>query len=351
VSEPPASEPVAASQPRLLDRLRTLASRRPVADRRQRIRGEHVAVAYGVVAVAGLIVLRALVDGLDFLSIGWILVLAALPLLPWLLPRLGVFLKEISPYVQTLKLGLLEIDLRSVRREPIVVPSSGIFASLPYDVAALSSGTAISDLVESLRKFRREGAGPVVIIDLKDGRKWRLPNLYFLVRLLEIEPLLVEPLVSELVFTEIRGGSDGYLVGSCSREEFRRQIEQTVPSYAAASRSLHLPSDGDLADPQRAQELGNEFLAFLGALAQDSGAEDDPVHGWVTSERIRTILAGLLSTAAIEVVPGTLRDEDVRTILGSPYRFVPATTGGRVTGLIDRQAVALVAARAAVARA
>jgi hypothetical protein len=93
VSEPPASEPVAASQPRLLDRLRTLASRRPVADRRQRIRGEHVAVAYGVVAVAGLIVLRALVDGLDFLSIGWILVLAALPLLPWLLPRLGVFLR------------------------------------------------------------------------------------------------------------------------------------------------------------------------------------------------------------------------------------------------------------------
>jgi hypothetical protein len=248
--------------------------------------------------------------------------------------------------VQSLKLGALQLDLRSVRREPIAVPSSGIFAAVPNDVAALSSGTTISSIVASLREFRREGAGPVGIIDLKDGRKWLLPNLYFLTRLLEIEPL-----VSELVFTEIRGGSDGYLVGSCGRDELRRQIEQTVPGYADASRNLRLPTNGDLADVVRAQELGNGFQALLGTLPQPSGADDDPVHGWVTSERIQTILAGLISTAAIEEVPGTLRDEDVRTILGSPYRFVPATTGGRVTGLIDREAVALVVARAALVQA
>jgi hypothetical protein len=76
-------------------------SRSPATERRRRIRAEHIAVAYGVVAVVGLIVLRALVDGLDFLSVGWILVLAVLPLLPWLLPRFGDFLKATSPYVQT----------------------------------------------------------------------------------------------------------------------------------------------------------------------------------------------------------------------------------------------------------
>jgi hypothetical protein len=48
---------------------------------------------------------------------------------------------------------------------------------------------------------------------------------------------------------------------------------------------------------------------------------------------------------------GTSGDEEVRTILSSPYPYVPATTGGRVTGLIDREAVALVVARAALAQA
>ena len=63
------------------------------------LRGEYLVVAYVVIAVAVLILLRALIDTeLDFLGVGWILVLVALPLIPWLLPRLGEFLKAISPY-------------------------------------------------------------------------------------------------------------------------------------------------------------------------------------------------------------------------------------------------------------
>lgn len=79
----PASQPASVSRPRLRDRLRASIRRRSVAqpgkDRGLRIRGEHVVVAYAVVAVVGLIVLRALVDSLDFLGVGWILVLAMLP--------------------------------------------------------------------------------------------------------------------------------------------------------------------------------------------------------------------------------------------------------------------------------
>jgi hypothetical protein len=170
-----------------------------------------------------------------------------------------------------------------------------------------------------------------------------MPNLYFLARLLELEPL-----VSQLIFTEARGGDDGYHVGSCPPDELRRQIERTLPSYAVASRSLRMPSELDLADPAQAQQLGDAFKALLQALPQASGRDDDPAHGWVTSERIRSLAAGLLSTSAIETVATTLSDEDVRLILESPYRFVPATSGGRVTGLVDREAVALAVARTAL---
>lgn len=218
------------------------------SERRPRLRVSHIAIAYLVLAVAGLIFLRAKVDALEFLSVGRILALAVVPLLPWLLPRLGSFLREISPYVQSVKLGALQLDFRALQGEAITVPSSGTFAYVPDDVSALSSGTTISVLVSRLRELRREGGGPVGIIDLKDGRKWRLPNLYFLGRLLEMEPV-----VDQLVFTEIRGETDGYLVGSCRPSELRRQTEQTVPGYADASRGLRLPAEPDLADAAQAE--------------------------------------------------------------------------------------------------
>jgi hypothetical protein len=313
-------------------------------------RGEHAAVAYAVIAIAVLITVRALVDGLDFIGVGWILVLVALPLLPWILPRLANFLKAISPYVQSLKLGALQLDLRAIERKPISVPSSGVFASVANDVSALSSGTDIQALLAALGEFRRKGAGPVVVIDLQDGRKWRLPNLYFLTRLLEKE----ERLVSELVFTEARGGYDGYLVGTSNPGDLWRQVELTTPVYAAAATNLETQAAANLDDIAQAQAVGESYTTFRKALSptppQPTPVPDnDPALGWVTSERIRTILAGFLSTAAVEAAARTLSNEEVRAVVDSPHRFVPATTGDRLSGLVDREAVALAVARAALA--
>ncbi len=302
-------------------------------------------VTYAVAAVAALITLRANIDALDFMSIGWMLILVSLPLLPWLLPRVSEFVKGVSPYVQTFKLGSLQVDLRAVKREVVSVPSAGVLAAVPNDYGALSSGTAISHLVASLAELRRAGGSPAGIIDLRDGRKWRLPNLYFLGRLLDSEPI-----VSELVFTEMRGGTDGFLVGTCSPGELRRQVEQTVARYGDASSGLQWPVGLDLRDASRAQDMGNAFQALLNALGPPSWNDDDPVHGWVTSERIQKILDELLDRATVDESTGTLSERSVRAVLSSRHRFVPMTSGGRVAGLVDRDAVALVVARAALAQ-
>jgi len=314
-------------------------------NRRSKFRAEHAIVSYIVLAVAGLIVLRASVSSLAFLSPGWILTLAVIPAIPWLLPRLGKFLREISPYVQSLKLGALQLDFRALRRDSIAVPSSDTFAAVANDVVALSSETTIVALVKALRQLRREGGGPVGIIDLQDGRKWRLPNLYFLARLLEIDPV-----VRQLVFTDKRWGVDGYFVGTCRPDEFGRQTIRGVPGYTEASRGFRLPVGGDLADPAQAGEAAQAFQALLSSLPQASGTDDDLAHGYITSERLRTIMGRLLSRIAVEEVSETLDEEDVRAILGSPNRFVPTTVGKLVDGFIDREAVALSVARAAVAR-
>jgi hypothetical protein len=229
---------------------------------RLRFSREYAFAAYVVIAVAGLIVLRALVDALNFISVGWIIILVVLPLLPWLTPRFGEFLEKISPYVRSFTLAGVQVEFPAVRSEPIAIPTTGIhFAGVPNDASALSAGTTIRELVLSLRKRRREGGSPTGIIDLREGRKWRLPNLYFLARLLEIDPV-----VSELVFTEIREGIDRYLVGTCRPDELRHHIEQAEPDYAAAAATVGLPAELDLADPAQANELGPKFQSFLQAL-------------------------------------------------------------------------------------
>jgi hypothetical protein len=294
--------------------------------------------------VAALIILRTLVHALGFISMSWIVILVFLPLLPWLLPRFGEFLKTISPYVQSFKLGVVQVDLRAVRRTPITVPTSGSFARLTDDINVLSSDTAISALVSSLRNRRLEGGSPVSIIDLQDGHKWRLPNLYALTRLLEVDPV-----ASELVFTEMRGAIDGYLVGTCRPDELRHRIEQAVPEYSAAAGTLRLPAGLDLANVEQAQQFAAAFQNFQQALGQDSGLDDDPIRGFVTTRRM-TQLPGLFNSAAVEAPGRTLSEEDLRTVLEAPHRFVPTTTGGRLADLIDRDAVALTVARTALAR-
>jgi hypothetical protein len=308
--------------------------------RLKRIRADHAFVAYIVLVVTGLIVLRASVDAVSFLSVSWILILAVLPLLPWLLPQLGKFLKTVSPYVQSIKLGAIQLDLRAVQREAITIPSTPMLASLPNDTGALSNSTAITDLIKALRDFRRDGASPAVIIDLRDGHKWRLPNLYYLARLLEQEPT-----VNQLVFTEIRGVDDGYVIGTCRAIDLRLRFERTVDGYAKASSSVTaLPAPLDWADA-----LASDFTQFQNALPPATLADNDPAHGFVTPSMLRTgALRGLADPVAVETASGTLSESDVRTVIESTYQFVPATIDGRLVNLIDRELVALDVARAAL---
>lgn len=313
-------------------------------EQRPRRRLPFFLVGYFVVAIAGLIVLRTLVGSLDFISIGWMIVLVVLPLLPWLLPSLGEYLKSISPYVKTLKLAGVEIGLRQVRSAPIAVPTGGVLASVPNDAVALSSGTTISLIISSLRNLRLQGGSQAGIIDLQNGHKWRLPNLYFLARLLEIDPV-----VSQLIFTEMRGGTDGYLVGTCEQGDLRRRIEQAVPIYARAAGALLLPAGSDLTNLDRAQELGSAFQTFMSALGISSSGDDDPIHGYVNTRRISQLRVPL-SHAAINAPGETLDEGALSMVLDAPNRFIPTTVDGRLADLIDRDAVALAVARTLLTR-
>ena len=119
--------------------------------RRRRLTPSDVVAAYLVVVISALITLRATVDPLDFIGVGWLIVLAVVPLLPWALPRIGGFLRTISPDVSGVSVGAVQPELRAVTDAPITVPTSGALASLPNDLGVLSSGTGIGTVINSLR--------------------------------------------------------------------------------------------------------------------------------------------------------------------------------------------------------
>ena len=57
-----------------------------------------------------------------------------------------------------------------------------------------------------------------------------------------------------------------------------------------------------------------------------------------------------MSAAAVERPGETLDEPTLRTVIEARHRYVPTTTEGRVTGFLDREAVALAVARSALAQ-
>jgi hypothetical protein len=313
----------------------------------ERVSAIYWGTLYLALAMACLIAARAQWDALDFLGVGWMLALALIPLLPWLLPKAEHVVTAITPRLRSFSLAGVKIELSDSQKSPLSLPTAGLLAGLPNDLAVLSSSTNISSLVSAVRTSRQEGRGPIAIIDLREGTKWLLRNLYFLVLLLEIDEQVVE-----LVFTETRAGTDGYLVGTSTPAAFRLRIEQGVPAYADAASIASLARLRDRADAVGSQETAQAFLQFsqsLNVAPAPSVLERDALTGYLSSEMLLRLAGAVVSTSAVEEGRGTLSEQDLRTVLDYRDPYVPTVRNQQLSGLIDRAAVALSVSRAAVA--
>src|SRR5262249_15228215 len=150
-----------------------------------------VGVLY-LLIVAGLVTARVLVDDLDFISMGWIMVLAAIPLAPriWLL--VAPALREVAPFINKVGVGPVEIEFRAVEAVDKRADAGAIDQFAGFADPGETPGpenTLVMELAQVVIDARDSGASAVVV-DLQAGNKWRYPNLYFLARILELEPLV-----------------------------------------------------------------------------------------------------------------------------------------------------------------
>jgi hypothetical protein len=295
--------------------------------------------------VAGLVALRAVYKhDIDFLGMPWILALALVPLVPWLVPALSPWMGRLAPYVQTVKLGALEVQLR--QSEPVVSSLGAVATSLtdpaikPVHVAGQDDfyTTHGLDILNGMKALRERGA-EVVTVDLDAGTKWRYPNLYFLTRLLEADPV-----VRHMVFTESRGGEAGYFVAMCAPQELHERFETAYPPYAEAGTRLSIPAD--MSAPGLDEVLKAQFDAFRDVLTQSEGRFAE-LQNWVTSDALVKLLGTAANRVTIEA-KDALSDDDFRTVLLSPYRYAAVTSGGQFRSIIDQVPLAVAYARAAM---
>jgi hypothetical protein len=297
-----------------------------------------LALAY-VALAGGLIVLRAFDRDFSFLGVGWILLFALVPLLPWLLPVVAPWFGRMAPYIQNVRVGsVLELRLRDA--EPRVASLgqvSGVLSVRPLETTGAGQFTSTDALaiINSMNELHDKRA-ELVIVELGDGVKWRYPNLYFLARLLEADPG-----VRQMIFTEARGGEGGFFVGMCSPSELSKRLEAAVPAYAEAGRHLVIPAD--MTAPGLHDVLKRQFDAFRQALA-GARAQYPEAEGWARSAELVKLLFTACNRVSVEA-KDPLTDEDYRTILLSRFRYVATVADGRFSSVIDQVPLAIAFAR------
>jgi hypothetical protein len=302
-------------------------------------RTAYVLVLAYVVLAGGLIVLRAFNQDFSFLGVGWILVFALVPLLPWLLPLVAPGFHRMAPYIRNVRIGsVLELQLRDA--EPRVASLgqvSSILSVRPLETtgAGQFTSTDAATIIDSMNKLHAVRA-ELVIVELEGGAKWRYPNLYFLARLLEADPG-----VRQMIFTEARGGEGGFFVCMCSPSELRNRLEVAVPAYAESGRHLSIPADMTAQGLHDA--LKQQFDAFRQALTA-AKAQYPEAEGWVRSAELVKLLGTVSNRISIEA-RDPLTDDDYRTILLSPFRYVATVADGRFSSVIDQVPLATAFAR------
>jgi hypothetical protein len=273
--------------------------------------------------VSCLVLLRSELPEGSLSELHWVLAVAAIPLLPWLLPLVR---KNVSNF----RAGPVEFALRDLKAEHIGpgVREIGDVAEALTEVAIPDTPSRSGEILDRVKQIEAERT-ELVAVDLA-GAPWRLSTIYFFAFLLESRTI-----VRRLVFEERTPGRRTFL-GMCSPRALRRSIERERPLYRDVRKKTPLVDlDGS----------GREFLSKL--VDEICDADDAAKHSPVLdSERLVQLLGPAfeperLDRNELDGLPG------LRRVLDSERRYVAVVENGSSYQVLDRLRVALAVARRA----
>ena len=273
--------------------------------------------------VSCLVVLRSELPEGALSELHWVLAVAAIPLLPWLLPL-------VRDNISHLRAGPVELALRDLNPEHIGpgVKEIGDVAEALTQVSIPDTPSRSGEILERVKQIEAERT-ELVAVDLA-GAPWHLSTIYFFAFLLESRTI-----VRRLVFEERTPGRQAFL-GMCSPRALRRSIERERPLYRDVRKKTPLV---DL------DSSGREFFSKLvdEICDSDDAAKHSPA---LDSARVAQLLGPAfeperLDRSELDGLPG------LRRVLDSERRYVAVVENGSSYQVLDRLRVALAVARRA----
>jgi hypothetical protein len=271
--------------------------------------------------VSCLLVLRSELPEGSLSELHWVLAIAAIPLLPWLLPL-------VRSNISSFRAGPVEFALRDLDPEHIGpgVEEIGDVAEALTEVSIPETPSRSGEILERVKQIEAERT-ELVAVDLA-GAPWRLSTIYFFAFLLESRTI-----VRRLVFEERTPGRRTFL-GMCSPRALRRSIERERPLYKDVRKKTPLVDlDGS----------GHDFFSKL--VDEICDADDATKHSPVLdSSRLVQLLGPAfeperLDRHELDGVPG------LRRVLDASRRYVAVVDNGSSYQVLDRLRVAEAVAR------
>jgi hypothetical protein len=281
-----------------------------------------VAVSAFLGLLASLVAVRAALPDAAVRDMPWLLVVAIIPILPWLVPLA-------AKHLSGLRAGPLQLDFRAEVKpatkdiEELAMKLSGApVADLP---------TRSRDIVTRAKEIEAERT-EVLLINLSGGR-WQLAPLYFFAFLLESRTI-----VRRLVLEESRGEGERTFVGMCSPHALRRSIEREYPLYKNVRKSTPIVELG---------EGGESFFRALTAAA--AGRPEEDYSPPVDAGRLAQVLGPALERDTIDKreLEGA---HGLRRVLNSERRYLAIVENGCSYCVLDQYRVSLDIARRATDR-
>jgi hypothetical protein len=232
----------------------------------------------------------------------WALLIAFIMIAPLLVP---FFLAHLLPRLDSIKAGFVELSFKSVEvaTQSLLVLSEQL-KTIPEQTHASEFASMMTSyssvIVDSIKKVQAT-QDEILVVDLRDGRAWIPPNLYFLALL-----VTTRTSVRQLVFVESRH-VDEVFVGMCTPGALLPMLGEKLPLLRNAA------TDSNTQERSLA-EAGHAFFGALAKLYQNAGDGAQVKDWWLTSSTLFALVGNCLHREQIE-----WKDSASEEIIGESY--------------------------------
>jgi hypothetical protein len=261
------------------------------------------------------------------------LLIAIVFVLPLIMPVIG---RYVAPRIKSLKISELEISFTEAATSGYSLGQLAGQLNTNFENMSVTEYagmmTSHSHVILETLQILEQTKVEVLVIDLKIGKAWIPPNLYFLTLLLSRRTA-----VKQIVFVETRKVEQAF-VAMCFPDKLNDAIGYAFPVLTEATRQSDLNQIHR--DPQ---VFATSFFGTLSNLYSQNPQAGMVRDQWLNSTNLFNYFKNVLNTRSIEYNP--MSETEVKKILVSTYPYVAIVRDEELMFLVDQATLSIDIAR------